>query len=114
MPEAKDEEIYRALKLANAMEFVDNLPGKIDYKVGQRGSSLSGGQRQRIALARALIKKPQIMLLDEATSSLDSNSENLIRESLLKISKKTTSEGSKGVQISPFIACTHVRNLLRK
>ena len=90
MPEAKDEEIYRALKLANAMEFVDNLPGKIDYKVGQRGSSLSGGQRQRIALARALIKKPQILLLDEATSSLDSHSENLIRESLLKISRKTT------------------------
>ena len=78
------------LDKANAKDFVKNLPNQIDTMVGERGVSLSGGERQRIVLARAFIKKPKILILDEATSSLDFESENLIYESIKNLSNKMT------------------------
>ena len=70
-PEADDEAIRRALRLANAWEFVDQLPEKLDTKVGEGGSSLSGGQRQRLAIARAMLADTPFFIFDEATSALD-------------------------------------------
>ena len=97
-----DEEIYSALKTSNCMEFIENLPNKIDTIIGERGSSLSGGQKQRIALARALIRKPEILILDEPTSALDYESENFIINSLNNISGSIT-----------IIIVTHKLSILR-
>ena len=85
-----DEEIYSALEISNCNEFINNLPNKMDTVIGERGSSLSGGQKQRIALARALIRKPEILILDEPTSALDLESEKFIINSLNKISGSMT------------------------
>ena len=89
-PDATDDEIREAARLANVLEFVDALPNGLDSAVGERGTTLSGGQRQRIALARALLADAPILVLDEATSALDSHNERLVQEALSNLMRGRT------------------------
>jgi ATP-binding cassette subfamily B protein len=89
-PEATDEEVYRAVEAAKCTEFIDRLPEGFETLVGERGMKLSGGQRQRLAIARAFLMNAPIVLLDEATSSLDTESEQAIQEALARLFKGRT------------------------
>jgi len=88
---ATDQEIIAALKIANAWEFVKELPKTIDTNIGDSGNKLSGGQKQRLSIARAVLKNPPIMILDEATSALDTESERLVQNALENMMKNRTS-----------------------
>lgn len=89
--QAKKEDVVRAAKIANAYDFIMTYPNNFYTSVGERGNKISGGQRQRISIARAVFRNPPILILDEATSSLDSESEKLVQEALDKLMKNRTS-----------------------
>lgn len=89
-PGATKEEIIEAAKLANAHDFIMELPNGYDTDIGQRGVKLSGGQKQRISIARVFLKNPPILIFDEATSALDNESENIVKESLERLAKNRT------------------------
>lgn len=90
-PNASEEEIIEAAGQANALEFINTFPDRLNTQVGDRGIQLSGGQKQRIAIARAILKNPTILILDEATSALDSESERLVQDALDKLMVGRTS-----------------------
>lgn len=89
-PDATDEEVIAAAKMANAHEFIMELPDGYGTDIGQRGVKLSGGQKQRLSIARVFLKNPPILIFDEATSALDNESEKIIQESLEKLAKGRT------------------------
>jgi ATP-binding cassette subfamily B protein len=89
--EADDAALWRALEIANADQFIKRLPDGLDTHVGERGVKLSVGEKQRVSIARALLKNPPILLLDEATASVDTETERLIQEALERLMENRTS-----------------------
>ncbi|MBR2164936.1 MAG: ATP-binding cassette domain-containing protein, partial [Paludibacteraceae bacterium] len=85
-----DEAVEQAARIANAHEFISQMPEGYQTSIGDRGSRLSGGQRQRLSIARAILKNPPILILDEATSALDTESERLVQEALEHLMKERT------------------------
>ena len=88
--DATDEEIYKVSKLSFCEEFINNLPDKYETMIGENGVRLSGGEKQRVSIARAMMKESSIILLDEATSSLDSETETKFQEALIILTKNKT------------------------
>jgi ATP-binding cassette, subfamily B, bacterial MsbA len=91
MENVKLEDVVAAARIANAHEFIENMPGGYQTNIGDRGIKMSGGQRQRISIARAVLKNPPVMILDEATSALDTESERLVQDALFKLMQNRTS-----------------------
>lgn len=89
-PEATDKEIVEAVRKANAYQFIEKMPDKYQTVLGDRGVRLSGGQAQRVAIARAILVDPELLILDEATSSLDTEAERLVQEAIDKVSRNRT------------------------
>jgi ATP-binding cassette subfamily B protein len=89
--DATDAEVEQAIKLAHLKDFITELPDGLNTLVGERGLKLSGGEKQRVAIARTILKRPPILMFDEATSSLDSHSERIIQDAIRDISKGQTS-----------------------
>ena len=89
-PDATDEEVIEAAKLANAHDFIMQLPNGYETDIGQRGVKLSGGQKQRLSIARVFLKNPAILIFDEATSALDNESEKIVQQSMEKLAKGRT------------------------
>jgi subfamily B ATP-binding cassette protein MsbA len=90
LPDASEERLWQSLELANLKNFVESLPQSLDTVIGERGMKISGGQRQRFALARAFLKDSKIVILDEATSAVDSESENLINDAMERLMDNRT------------------------
>ena len=89
-PEATDEEMLEACKLAQADEFIQQFPNKYDTWIEQGGTNVSGGQKQRLCIARALLKKPKVLILDDSTSAVDTRTDALIRQGFRDFIPKTT------------------------
>jgi ABC-type multidrug transport system fused ATPase/permease subunit len=89
-PSASKEEIIEASKIANAYDFIMQTENAFETNIGEKGDKLSGGQKQRISIARAILKNPDLLILDEATSSLDTESEKLVQDALKKLMKERT------------------------
>jgi subfamily B ATP-binding cassette protein MsbA len=89
--DASEDEVMKAAKIANAHQFIENLPEQYQTNIGDDGSKLSGGQKQRLSIARAVLKNPPIMILDEATSALDTESERFVQDALDKMMENRTS-----------------------
>jgi ATP-binding cassette subfamily B protein len=89
-PDAADAEIFEAAKKANAHDFIQSLPNGYQTDIGQRGVKLSGGQKQRLSIARVFLKDPPVLIFDEATSSLDNESERVVQQSLQELAKDRT------------------------
>ena len=87
---ATDERVYKALEIADLVGFVKSLPNGLDTEVGERGTKISGGQRQRLGIARAMFTNPSLLVLDEATSSLDGETELKVSDAIKNLGKKTT------------------------
>ena len=89
--QAREEDVIAAARIANAHEFIMDMPGGYQANIGDRGGKLSGGQRQRLSIARAILKNPPILILDEATSALDTESERLVQDAIIKLMQHRTS-----------------------